>query len=273
MLGPIPIDLYSHRRVPMHQYAHHPGAFMLPMSTMHMSAAGSFPAFSSMIDPSNSAATHLEHGKYGGSFFDPFGNGMFLASHHHPPSAFFPISNSLQTSCSNYSSPPETNSNNLPGFPPALISGNASVISSSRTSASTPSAFVPGKGSVKVDLEQNRQAKEDEVTSSAEDTVPVTIKPQPLTRLSPSSGASDRDALFESAAKLLFLAVKWAKSMPSFTQIPLGDQTLLLEESWSELFIITAAQHGLAVDSEQITVFFLLKRFLIQLDFRYSHDN
>lgn len=60
------------------------------------------------------------------------------------------------------------------------------------------------------------------------------------------------DAVFESAAKLLFLAVKWAKSMASFAQLPLADQTRLLEESWAELFIVTAVQYGLAAESKCI---------------------
>jgi nuclear receptor subfamily 2 group E member 3 len=58
-----------------------------------------------------------------------------------------------------------------------------------------------------------------------------------------------KELLFESAAKLLFLAIKWAKSVPSFVTLPAQDQKLLLEESWAELFVITAAQWGLTIDS------------------------
>ncbi|KAK5646021.1 hypothetical protein RI129_004485 [Pyrocoelia pectoralis] len=54
--------------------------------------------------------------------------------------------------------------------------------------------------------------------------------------------------VYESAAKLLFLAVKWARTIPSFLQLSYRDQSILLEESWSELFILTAAQWTLPVD-------------------------
>ncbi|XP_052867682.1 photoreceptor-specific nuclear receptor-like [Anopheles cruzii] len=65
-------------------------------------------------------------------------------------------------------------------------------------------------------------------------------------------GKSETDMLLESAAKLLFLAVKWAKTVPSFLQLPATDQKLLLEEAWAELFVITAAQWGLPIDNEFI---------------------
>ncbi|KAF2899528.1 hypothetical protein ILUMI_06644, partial [Ignelater luminosus] len=54
--------------------------------------------------------------------------------------------------------------------------------------------------------------------------------------------------IYESAAKLLFLAVKWARTIPSFLQLSYRDQSILLEESWSELFVLTAAQWALPVD-------------------------
>lgn len=91
--------------------------------------------------------------------------------------------------------------------------------------------------------------KDDEVTSSEEANNRSTNndKPTYIQNNSMMSGIGlmmDPDGFFESSAKLLYLAVKWAKSMPSFMQIPLKDQTILLENAWSELFILTAAQYG-----------------------------
>ncbi|KAL1490404.1 hypothetical protein ABEB36_013109 [Hypothenemus hampei] len=54
--------------------------------------------------------------------------------------------------------------------------------------------------------------------------------------------------IYESAAKLLFLAIKWAKTIPSFLRLSLRDQSILLEESWSDLFVLTAAQWALPID-------------------------
>ncbi|XP_031841713.1 nuclear receptor subfamily 2 group F member 6 isoform X2 [Nomia melanderi] len=54
--------------------------------------------------------------------------------------------------------------------------------------------------------------------------------------------------IYEFAAKLLFFAVRWARSIHSFLQLPYRDQTILLEESWSELFVLTAAQWNFPVE-------------------------
>lgn len=78
-------------------------------------------------------------------------------------------------------------------------------------------------------------ASEDEVSSSEE-----------ITTKLPTNSV---EAIFESAAKLLFLAVKWVRSVPSFVQLSFKDQTTLLEDSWAELFVITAAYWGLPIES------------------------
>lgn len=79
--------------------------------------------------------------------------------------------------------------------------------------------------------------KEDEVSSSEE------------VRKENDEMNDKREVIFEFAAKLLFLAVKEVCEMPLFTQIPVKDQTILLEECWSELFVITAAQYGFSIES------------------------
>lgn len=56
------------------------------------------------------------------------------------------------------------------------------------------------------------------------------------------------ESIYESAAKLLFLTVKWARSIPSFLQLSFNDQSILLEDSWSELFVLSAAQWTLPVN-------------------------
>lgn len=75
--------------------------------------------------------------------------------------------------------------------------------------------------------------------------------------------------IYETAAKLLYLSVKWAKTIPSFLhvslfnlrislvvssiiifclQLSVRDQSILLEESWNELFVLTAAQWSFPID-------------------------
>ncbi|XP_023245725.1 nuclear receptor subfamily 2 group E member 1-like [Copidosoma floridanum] len=58
--------------------------------------------------------------------------------------------------------------------------------------------------------------------------------------------------VYEFAAKLLFLAVKWPRSISSFLQLPYRDQAILLEESWCELFVLTAAQWNFPVEESQL---------------------
>lgn len=80
--------------------------------------------------------------------------------------------------------------------------------------------------------------KEDEVSSSEE------------VRKENDEMNDKREVIFEFAAKLLFLAVKEVCDMPLFMQIPVRDQIVLLEECWSELFVITAAQYGFSIESK-----------------------
>ncbi|XP_017160685.1 photoreceptor-specific nuclear receptor isoform X2 [Poecilia reticulata] len=64
-----------------------------------------------------------------------------------------------------------------------------------------------------------------------------------LTSISSSSESFD-----ETAARLLFMSVKWAKNLPVFAHLPFRDQVILLEEAWSEMFLLCAIQMSLPVD-------------------------
>lgn len=56
------------------------------------------------------------------------------------------------------------------------------------------------------------------------------------------------ETVCESAARLLFLSVKWAKSVPAFIGLPFHDQLLLLSEGWREMFVLGAAQFSMPID-------------------------
>ena len=66
--------------------------------------------------------------------------------------------------------------------------------------------------------------------------------------------------VYEIAAKLLFMSVKWAKSVPSFLSLPLSDQTVLLEESWAQLFLLNMSQWSVQIDEGKSKAWFLIKR-------------
>ncbi|XP_077989479.1 photoreceptor-specific nuclear receptor-like [Glandiceps talaboti] len=60
------------------------------------------------------------------------------------------------------------------------------------------------------------------------------------------------ESIYETSARLLFMAVKWAKNLPSFSALPFRDQVILLEEAWSELFLLCAIQWSMPLDSSPL---------------------
>ncbi|XP_015221106.2 nuclear receptor subfamily 2 group F member 6b isoform X1 [Lepisosteus oculatus] len=63
----------------------------------------------------------------------------------------------------------------------------------------------------------------------------------------PQQGASVMgiDNICELAARLLFSTIEWARNIPYFPELPVSEQVALLRLSWSELFILNAAQSAL----------------------------
>lgn len=93
--------------------------------------------------------------------------------------------------------------------------------------------------------------KDNEVTSSEE--IPSLLTSD-FVRL------KSKQSLYDSATKLLFVSIRWAKSIPSFHQLPLNEQKILMNESWAELFVIAACQWGLSIDDELLETSTYLKR-------------
>ncbi|XP_028967924.1 photoreceptor-specific nuclear receptor-like [Galendromus occidentalis] len=54
----------------------------------------------------------------------------------------------------------------------------------------------------------------------------------------------------ETAAKLLFCSMRWIRSTPAFQQLTCADQMILVEYSWSDIFLCTAAQSRFALPTE-----------------------
>jgi len=68
----------------------------------------------------------------------------------------------------------------------------------------------------------------------------------------PSSASNNAELVCEAAARLLFMSVKWVKNLPAFVVLPFDDQALLIEEAWTELFVLGAAQFQLPLDAEAL---------------------
>ena len=62
----------------------------------------------------------------------------------------------------------------------------------------------------------------------------------------------------ETTARLLFMAVRWVRCIPPFQTLSKNDQLLLLEASWTQLFLLHLAQWSISwninrlLDDEQI---------------------
>lgn len=56
----------------------------------------------------------------------------------------------------------------------------------------------------------------------------------------------------ESAARIVYMNLRWIKAVPAFTELPMCDQLTLVDESWREFFIIGAAQYLPALDLPQL---------------------
>ena len=55
-------------------------------------------------------------------------------------------------------------------------------------------------------------------------------------------------SLHDSSMQLLYMSVSWARNIPMFMNLPFRDQAILLEEAWSELFLLNAVYFFLPVD-------------------------
>ena len=78
---------------------------------------------------------------------------------------------------------------------------------------------------------------------------PPAVLPQaPPPAALPPVAAAAAENISEMAARLLFMNVRWAQHVPAFATLPYRDQMLLLEETWRELFVLSAAQFHLPVE-------------------------
>ncbi|XP_060566864.1 photoreceptor-specific nuclear receptor-like [Ruditapes philippinarum] len=58
-----------------------------------------------------------------------------------------------------------------------------------------------------------------------------------------------QETMYECSARLLFMAVRWAKNLPSFANLPFRDQVILLEETWGELFLLCSIQWSMPMEA------------------------
>lgn len=57
-----------------------------------------------------------------------------------------------------------------------------------------------------------------------------------------------KEVIHESSMRILYVTIQWVKHIPTFNDLPFHDQTLLLHQGWSEIFILSLLQWNLPVD-------------------------
>lgn len=67
-----------------------------------------------------------------------------------------------------------------------------------------------------------------------------------------NSGYGQWDSASEITARLLFMTIKWIKSLPTFHSLTRSDQLNLLSDNWKDLFLLNVAQY-LTYDSLNMT--------------------
>ncbi|KAG8440259.1 hypothetical protein GDO86_006142 [Hymenochirus boettgeri] len=119
---------------------------------------------------------------------------------------------------------------------PSNISGTISPPHNHRFMASLMTAETCAK------LESEEVDENIDVTSNEPERSPTDLQMSGFHTASP-------EGVYETSARLLFMAVKWAKNLPVFSNLPFRDQVILLEEAWSELFLLCAIQWSMPLDS------------------------
>ncbi|XP_062590586.1 photoreceptor-specific nuclear receptor-like [Saccostrea cucullata] len=102
-------------------------------------------------------------------------------------------------------------------------------------------------------------SKLEQVESSRDENIDVTnieteqnIVPHPHAYSEPLIYSSGQETIYECSARLLFVAIRWAKNLPSFANLPFRDQVILLEEAWSELFLLCAIQWSMPMETSPL---------------------
>ncbi|XP_064548272.1 photoreceptor-specific nuclear receptor [Drosophila montana] len=191
----------------------------MQLATNHMSHASGFPMFNAAAAAAAASAGGLHHSPKEKTVY---GSGN--------------VSHSTNSS-SNHSIDPSS---------PAPEKNNAGGSVSSISSASPTPENDNDDDSIDVTNDEEPHAN----TGSRSDS--SFIMPQ---FMSPNLYAHQHETVYETSARLLFMAVKWAKNLPSFARLSFRDQVILLEESWSELFLLNAIQWCIPLDPTGCALF------------------
>ena len=58
--------------------------------------------------------------------------------------------------------------------------------------------------------------------------------------------------LYDVSVRILYESIAWARNIPTFNELPLSDQALLLENCWNELLLLSIAQWSVPIDLDHL---------------------
>ncbi|XP_065559948.1 photoreceptor-specific nuclear receptor-like [Artemia franciscana] len=138
------------------------------------------------------------------------------------------------------------NMHSKPQFQPYLLPPPASIVDLSPIARFQPQPFskpptnIPKVPSPSSNGDFKHSPEDPQIN---EKPVPVQFLPfQANNLVFPVLPSGSGENVHELAGRILFLALRWAKNLPSFAGLPPTDQTSLLESCWHELFLLFAAQ-------------------------------
>ncbi|GAB6024663.1 Nuclear receptor sub 2 group E member 1 [Chamberlinius hualienensis] len=136
------------------------------------------------------------------------------------------------------------------------------IIPVNHTAASTTPSFMPetlNQGSDNSSIANNSDSSSTSLVNLSSQPSPGLFANgrtfslcQPIPKYPHQLTATNLETIRESAARLIFLNVKWAKSVPAFTSLHHRDQLLLMEEAWRELFVLSAAQFFMPIEGASL---------------------
>lgn len=177
------------------------------------------------------------------TFCDPARDRNPLSHQNILPSSTFEAKNERDSDTrgsSNSPSQSETNSYSPPGSPSQYHGQNNNV---SPDSSSKKHSFMSIANILDAKEEKKSpSAEQGKLQSSPENTdQPINFDMNQMYEARPEN-------VYETAVQLLYMSVTWARNIPTFLDLPFRDQAILLEEGWSELFVLSSAQFSLPLD-------------------------
>lgn len=135
----------------------------------------------------------------------------------------------------------ETNSYSPPGSPSLQYHGQNNNVSPD--SSTKKNSFLSITS-----LLDSKEGKKSPSTSQGKSQSSPRNTENPMNFDMPQMYEGRPENVYESAVQLLYMSVTWARNIPTFLDLPFRDQAILLEEGWSELFVLSSAQFSLPLD-------------------------